>query len=162
MATPRHCGKWISMTSSLLVLIFLAGFVYGKKKPPVDQPPFEYVAGTEAIERGCDGKLEVLKDSLAFSCPNGSVNLPFSAITLMQYRPDLNPKVARMKIAWKVRPVITKAKQNQYLTLLYNEKDVTHAVVLKVDQPAMRPYLAEIELKTGKSVQVFRSYDDND
>jgi hypothetical protein len=162
MVTPRHYGKRISITSSLLALIFLAGFAYGKKKPPIDQPPFEYVAGTEDIQAGCDGKLEVLKDSLSFTCPKGSVTLPFSAITLMQYRPNLNPKVARMKIDWKVRPDFSKAKENAYFTVLYNEKDVIRAVVLKVDPPAMRPYLAEIELKTGKSVQVWRSYEDYD
>jgi hypothetical protein len=67
-----------------------------------------------------------------------------------------------MKLAWKVKPAFTRAKDNSYLTLLYNEKGVTHAIILKVDPPAMRPYLAEIELKTGKSVQVYRSYDEND
>jgi hypothetical protein len=160
MAALRHYGKHIAIASSVLALIFLTGFAYGKKKPPVELPPFEYVAGTEDIQPGCRGNLEVLKDSLTFTCPQHSVILPFSAISLMQYRPSLSPKVAAMKIDWKVPPKFERTKDNEYFAVIYNDKDVIHAIVLKVDPPNLRPYLAEIELKTGKSVQVYRSYED--
>lgn len=160
MVKGSNRRKRIAMTGSLLALVLVTGFAYGKKKPPVDVPPFEYMAGTEDVKFGCAGKLEVLKDSLAFTCASSSVSIPFSAISSMQYRPNLNPSVARMKIDWKVRPDFTRAKDNEYLTLLYVENGATHAVILRVDPLAMRPYLAEIELKTGKSVHVWRSYDD--
>jgi hypothetical protein len=159
MIMQRHIGKRISMTSSLLVLLFCTGFAYGKRKP-TNEPPFQYVGGTENIQEGCGGKLEVQKDGLAFTCPTGSVNLPFSAITLMQYRPDLSSQVWGMNIAWKVQPRRDKARHNQYLTVVYREQGAIHAVVLSVEPTSMRPYLAEIELKSGKSVQVWRSYDE--
>ncbi|MBZ5669739.1 MAG: hypothetical protein LAO04_08420 [Acidobacteriia bacterium] len=155
----RHIGRCITMTSGLLAVLFLTGFAYGKRKPS-DEPPFQYVGGTENIQQGCGGKLEVLKDGLAFTCPTGSVNLPFSAITLMQYRPDLSSQVWRMNIAWKVQPPHDKAKDNRYLTLVYREQDAIHAVVLRVEPITMRPYLAEIELQSGKGVEVWRSYEE--
>jgi hypothetical protein len=145
----------------LVLLLLLTGLVFGKRKP-TNEPPFQYEAGTENLERGCGGKLEVLRDALAFTCPQGSVNLPFSAITLMQYRPDMSKRVARMKISWKVRPQFGKAKDNRYFTVLYDDHGTTGAVVLRVEPLSMRPYLAEIELKSGKNVQVYRSYDEFD
>jgi hypothetical protein len=156
---PHRFGRRISITSSLLVLLLCTGFAYGKRKP-VNEPPFQYVGGTENIQQGCGGKLEVLKDGLAFTCPTGSVNLPFSAITLMQYRPDLSSQVWKMNIAWKVQPPHDKARHNQYFTVVYKEQGTIHAVVLSVEPISMRPYLAEIELKSGKSVQVWRSYEE--
>jgi len=33
-------------------------------------------------------------------------------------------------------------------------------VVLRVDEKDMRPYFAEIELQSGKSVQEYRSYEE--
>jgi hypothetical protein len=158
--TKRHPGKPISIASSLLVLISLAGFAYGKRQT-TDVPPFQYVAGTEDLAQGCSGKLEVLKDGLAFACPTGSVNVPFAAITLMQYRPDVSKQVLRMNIAWKVQPPVVKRLRNsQYFAVLYTAQGAVHALVLKVEPLQMRPYLAEIELQSGKSVQVYRSYEE--
>ncbi len=157
--TKRHPGKPISIASSLLVLISLAGFAYGKRQT-TDVPPFQYVAGTEHLAQGCSGKLEVLKDGLAFACPAGSVNVPFAAITLMQYRPDVSKQVLRMNIAWKVQPPVKRLRNSQYFAVLYTAQGAVHALVLKVEPLQMRPYLAEIELQSGKSVQVYRSYEE--
>jgi len=156
-----HMGRRFAISSSLLLLFLFAGWVYGKRKP-TDVPPFLYEAGTEDLARGCGGKLEVLKDALAFTCPQGSVTMPFSAITLMQYRPDVSKQVVGMNIDWKVRPALDKARDNIYFTVLCNENGKTRAVVLRVDIVSLRPYLAEIELKSGKNVQVYRSYDETD
>jgi hypothetical protein len=158
----RHPGKPISIASSLLVLISLAGFAYAKRQAP-DEPPFQYVAGTEDLAQGCAGKLEVLKDGLAFACPAGTLDVPFAAITLMQYRPDVSKQVLRMNIAWKVQPpVVKRLRDNEYFAVLYTAQGAVHAIVLKVEPLQMRPYLAEIELKSGKSVQVYRSYGEFD
>jgi hypothetical protein len=159
MIMQRHMGKSISIVSGLLALLLCAGFAYGKRKP-ANEPPFEYVGGTENVPQGCNGKLEVRTDGLTFTCPAGSVDLPFSAITLMQYRPGLSDEVWDMKIAWKTQPPRDKARHNKYLAVVSNENGAIHAVVLSVEPDSMRPYLAEIELKSGKSVQVYRSYDE--
>jgi hypothetical protein len=156
-----HPRNPVSIASSLLVLISLSGFAYGKRQT-ADLPPFQYVGGTEDLAQGCSGKLEVLKDGLAFACPAGSVNVPFAAITLMQYRPDLSKQVLRTNIAWKVQPPVKRLRDNQYFTVLYTVQGAVHALVLKVEPMQMRPYLAEIELQSGKSVQVYRSYEELD
>lgn len=156
-----HTGRRFAASSSLLLLFLFTGWVYGKRKP-TEVPLFLYEAGTENLARGCGGKLEVLKDALAFTCPQGSVTMPFSAITLMQYRPDVSKQVVGMNIDWKVRPALDRARDNIYFTVLCNENGKTRAVVLRVDVVSLRPYLAEIELKSGKNVQVYRSYDETD
>jgi len=157
----RCPGRILAIAASLLALLYLTGFAYGKRKP-ADDPPFQYLGGTENLPSGCGGRLEILRDSLAFTCTAGSVNMPFTAITLMQYRPNLSKQVSRMNIPWKVQPQLGRVKDNEYLTILYNEQGTVHGLVLKVDPPDMRPYLAEIELRSGKSVQVYRSYDEVD
>ena len=157
-----HMGRRLRALSTLALLLLLAGSLYGKRKPSEEPLPFEYYAGTADIEHGCGGRLEVLRDALAFTCPGGTMSLPFAAITLMEYRPDISKRVLRMNIDWKVRPQQWKARENQYLTVVSNENGKIRALVLKVDSTALRPYLAEIELKSGKNVQVYRSYDETD
>jgi len=149
----------IPMAGSFLALLFLTSFAFAKRKSS-DTAPFQYVGGTENLPRGCAGKLEVIKDGLNFTCPLGSVQMPFAAITLMQYRPDVSRQVMKMNLAWKVEPRLPKTKDNLYLTVLYNAQGTVHAVVLRVESQTMSPYLAEIELQSGKSVQVYRSYEE--
>jgi hypothetical protein len=134
---------------------------YGKHKK-TEEPPFQYQAGTENIEKGCAGKLEVLKEGFTFKCPSGTFSLPFSSITLMQYRPDVSAEVLAMKIPWKIKPQLTRVRDNKYFTVVCNEQGKLRAVVLRVNENDMRPYFAEIELQSGKSVQEFRSFGEFD
>jgi len=116
---------------------------------------FQYAGGTEKIEIDCAGKLEVTTDGLRFTCPGGAVDMPFSTITLMQFRPDVSPQVRNVKLKWTTYPTILIAgKQNRYFTVVCKKQGVTHVMVLRVDPLSMRPYLAEIELKSGKRVEV--------
>jgi hypothetical protein len=116
---------------------------------------FQYAGGTEKIEVDCAGRLEVTLEGLVFKCPSGSVDMPFSTITLMQFRPDVSPRVRRLKLKWTTYPTtLIPGKQNRYFTIVYKNQGVTHVVVLKVDPLSMRPYLAEIELRSGKRVEV--------
>jgi hypothetical protein len=116
---------------------------------------FQYAGGTEKIEIDCAGKLEVTTDGLKFTCPGGSMDMPFSTITLMQFRPDVSPQVRSVKLKWTTYPTILIAgKQNRYFTVVCKKQGVTHVMVLRVDPLSMRPYLAEIELKSGKRVEV--------
>jgi hypothetical protein len=116
---------------------------------------FQYAGGTEKIEIDCSGKLEVTLDSLVFNCPGTSVVMPFSTITLMQFRPDVSQRVRKLKLKWTTYPnILIAGKENRFFTVVCKKQDVTQVLVLKVDPISMRPYLAEIELKSGKRVEV--------
>ena len=122
---------------------------------------FFYAGGTGTFTTGCGGNLELTHISMTFRCPQGSVTIPYSSITLMQYRPKLSSQVRKMKLHWKVKPYGTSAKRNLLFTVLYKEGDATQALVLRVQPQNMRPYLAEIELNTRKRIEVWdeRGYD---
>ena len=160
MRMPHRITQCIAISMNLLVaLCLLAGSSYGKHKK-TDEPPFQYEAGTENLEKGCAGKLEVLREGFTFKCPGGGFSLPFSGVTLMQFRPDVSPEVLAMKIPWKVQPQPARVRENKYFTIVSNENGKLRAVVLRVSEDAMRPYFAEIELQSGKSVQEYRSFDE--
>lgn len=156
--TTKRIMMAINLTTALCLLTVSS---YGKHKK-TEVPPFQYEAGTEDIEKGCAGKLQVLKAGFTFECPGGSFSLPFSAITLMQYRPDVSAEVFAMKIPWKLKPLSTKLRENKFFTIVGNDQGRLRAVVLRVDEEEMRPYFAEIELQSGKSVQEFRSFGEFD
>ena len=81
--------------------------------------------------------------------------MPFSTITLMEFRPDVSRRVRKLKLKWTTYPnTLIAGKQNRYFTIVCKKQGVTQVVVLRVDPRSMRPYLAEIELKSGKRVEV--------
>jgi hypothetical protein len=122
---------------------------------PTKEAVFQYAGGTEKIEIDCPGKLEVTLEGLIFRCPGGAVEMPFPTITLMQFRPDVSPRVRKLKLKWTTYPnILIAGKQNRFFTVVCKKQGVTHVVVLRVDPLSMRPYLAEIELKSGKRVEV--------
>ena len=148
--------------SVLMALLLLISSTYGKHKNAAEEPPFQYEAGTEKIDKGCAGKLEVLKEGFSFKCTGGTINVAFSAITLMQYRPDVSEEVLAMKIPWIIKPQPVRVRENKYFTIVSNEQGKLRAVVLRVNEDDMRPYFAEIELQSGKGVQEFRSFGEFD
>ncbi len=121
-------------------------------------PPFQYVGGTEPLPEHCRGKLELRSEALVFECSKGSVTAPFDAITLMQYRSQVSKQVRKMKLNWAVQPPVTIGKHNVFFTVLYRQGGETHAMILRALPDTMRPYLAEIELRMGRRVEVERSY----
>ena len=133
-------------------LALAASGASGRKPPP--EPPFQYAGGTETIWPSCGGNLQVTSDSLVFKCPLTTVTIPFSSISIMEYRPDISPRVRKLKRHWTVEPPRERGKENRYFTLVYKDAAATHIVVLRVAPLALRPYLAEIELKSGKRVEV--------
>jgi hypothetical protein len=146
---PRH------LTAGLAILLALAspGFTRERGKDPF----FQYVAGTENIQDGSRGNLEMGVDGLTFRTHDSSVSVPYSAIKLMQFRPDVSRKVRKAKVPWKVKPPEGGGKKNRYFAILFDDEEPKrprHAMVLKVSPEAMRPYLAEIDLKSGKRVEV--------
>lgn len=149
----RPWGKCRAQSVLLVTLMLVASAANARKKAP--PPPFLYAGGTEQVAAECGGKLEVSTIGLVFKCTSASLDIPFSAITVMEYRPNLSPAVRRLKPNWKVRPRSHRGNMNRYFTILYKEQDQTRVVVLQVEPLVMRPYLAEIELKSGKRVEVY-------
>lgn len=73
----------------------------------------------------------------------------------MQYRPDISRQVRKMKLKWKVKPYASGGKHNRYFTVVFTSAERSHIMVLEVGPDEMRPYLAEIDLKSGQRVQVW-------
>jgi hypothetical protein len=151
---------------ALTALLVAASSAYSREKPAPSGPPFKYAGGTENVEPLCEGNLELGSQVLTFKCSTGSsVTIPYDSIAMMQYRPDVSKKVWKMKPKWKVRPVLETplmgSKRNRYFTVVYTKNGAAHAMILDVLPDAMRPYLAEIDLKAGKRVEVksFETYD---
>jgi hypothetical protein len=127
------------------------------KKEPLP-PQFKYAAGTETLPDGCEGNLEINPEVMAFRCGGGEVEIPYAAIASMEYRSEVSKRVRTMKVQWKVRPAvdgaILKTKKNRFFTVVYRTGQTPHVVVLRVNPRAMRPYLAELDLRSDKRVEV--------
>ena len=136
---------------AIMLLALAAVDGNGKKK---EELQFKYAGGTEQIQQGCLGNLELTSEALTFRCAGGSISAPYSSISLMQYRSDISRQVWKMKLGWKVRPTTKHGKRNRYFTVLYNQGGSARAIVFDVTPEAMRPYLAEIDIKAGKRVEV--------
>ena len=138
------------------LLLAAAAIVYGREEGI--EPQFKYAAGTESISEGCEGNLELTSTGLTFRCSAGSITAPFSSISLMQYRNDVSRKVRKMKLKWKIKPnfvaPLLGGRRNRYFTVVFKDDELTHVMVLRVSPRAMRPYLAEIDLKSTRRVEV--------
>jgi hypothetical protein len=143
----------------LLPLAMLAVPFVTCAREKVAPPPFKYVGGTEDVSYNCRGEIQLRAESLAFQCSQYRLAIPYSSISLMQYRPDVAKRVKKMKLDWKVRLPRGGGKKNHYFTVLYNQGSTPHVIVLEASPEVMRPYLAEIDLRAGKRVEV-RGYED--
>jgi len=145
----------------LAALVTATAAATGREEAPT--PQFKYAGGTENLSDGCEGNLELNSEGLTFKCLGGEVTAPFSSISLMQYRSDVSRKVRRLKVRWKVRPddetPLFGGKRNRFFSVVFRLDGATHVLILKVPPRAMRPYLAEIDLKAEKRVEV-ESYED--
>jgi hypothetical protein len=145
----------------LAILVTATGAAAAREEAPT--PQFKYAAGTENLSDGCEGNLELTSEGLTFKCLGGEVTAPFRSISLMQYRSNVSKKVRRLKVHWKIRPDIPTpifgGRHNRFFSVVYRLEGATHVLVLEVPPQAMRPYLAEIDLKAEKRVEV-ESYED--
>jgi hypothetical protein len=144
-----HVARSLALAIMLLALGIVAAS--GKKRK---ETQFVYNGGTEQIEKGCEGNLELSSAALTFRCASGSISAPYTSISLMQYRADISERVLKMNLVWKVKPTLKHSRQNKYLTILYKEGGSTRAVIFNVTPDVLQPYLAEIDLKSGKRVEV--------
>ena len=122
--------------------------------PPSSSAPFKYVGGTEKFMRGCLGQLGLTASTMVFTCPEGSIKIQYRSILLMQYRADIGRKVRRMELPWRFKPWRSGGNRNRYFTVVFRTPQGKRVVVLAISPVAMRPYLAEIDLKVGRRVQV--------
>ena len=152
-------------TARLASLLVAAGCVFlatdrAYARDHAAKPAFKYIGGTVTLPERCQGDLEMDASSMVFKCSDASVRIPYSAIRFMQYRTDISHKVRRMKPRWKVKPEtftpMFGGNHNRYFTIVYREGDPgpTNTLVLEVSPDDMRPYLAEIDVKTGQRVDV--------
>jgi len=140
-----------SLVLAIILLAFGTVDVSGKKR---EDTQFKYAGGTEQMQQGCEGNLELSSDALTFRCASGSISAHYSSISLMQYRSDISRQVLKMNLGWKVKPKLKHSKRNRYFTVLYNEGGSARAVVFDVTPQVIQPYFAEIDLKSGKRVEV--------
>ncbi len=148
---------------AILLLVCVAGLLFAAEscaREHAAKPAFKYIGGTIALPERCEGNLEMSSDAMTFECSDASVRIRYSAIRFMQYRTDISRKVRRMKPHWMVAPQtgtpIFGGKGNRYFTIVYKEKAEAPAetLVFEVSPDAMRPYLAEIDLRAGQRVDV--------
>ena len=143
--------------ATLVLLLLIGAVAYARNKEP-EGPPFVYVAGTEDVQEGCGGILALTSSELTFKCPNHLVSVPYAAIKFMEYRPDIGPKLLRTELKWKLAPPPEnrkKSKKNKYFSIVFDQRGTNHALIFVVEPQNMVSYLAEIDLKAGKRVEVW-------
>lgn len=147
----KECKR--TMAAALLgvgVLLLLAPAAWARAHI---SPYFEYAAGTENLPQGCQGKLEITEKSLVYHCGDISISIPYGSITQMEYRPRVSKRIRKMKLPWAIKPTSDHSKNEGFFTVLYSDNGQTRAIVLKVPEDTMRPYMAEIDLRTGRAIQ---------
>jgi hypothetical protein len=145
----EYKGAQAAVFLSVIGILLLVPWAQARSR---NKPPFEYVGGTEPISKGCEGKLEVTQPALVFRCAVGSISVPYASITQMEYLPRISKQIRKMKLKWTVKPPSSRSKHEAYFSVLYSEKGQTHAMVLKAPPETMRPYMAEIDLRTGRAI----------
>src|SRR6516162_8992263 len=144
----RHPDPLVrNLALAITMLALGTADVSGKKR---EETQFKYAGGTEQMQIGCEGNLELSSGALTFRCASDSISAPYSSISLMQYRTDISRQVMKMNLGWKVKPKLKHSKRNRYFTVLYHEGGSARAVVFDVTPQVMQPYFAEIDLKSGK------------
>ena len=140
----------------LATLLLATGTLSAREEPL--RPQFKYAAGTENLMEGCEGNLELTHEGITFRCPGGAVSMPFASITRMEYRSDISSKISRLKVKWKIRSVYSTplfgGKQHRFFAVVFHVDNAHHVLVLRVRPGVMRPYLAEIDLKAHRRVEV--------
>lgn len=135
---------------SVAAVFLLVPSVWGRSH---HKPLFKYVAGTESLPGGCEGKLEVTEKALVFQCSDTSLSVPYHSITYMEYRRRVSKQIRKMKLNWAIKPSSRHSRHLGFFAVLYADKGQPHAMILKVPDKTMRPYLAEIDLRTGHAIQ---------
>jgi len=140
-------AKWAALLAAVFLLL---PQVWARSH---DQAVFKYVAGTESLPKDCVGKLEVTESQLVFQCAGNTVSVPYSDITKMEFQPRVSKRIRKMKLAWTIKPTSARGKHEGFFTVIYHASSETHAIILRVRNETMRPYMAEIDLRTGRPIE---------
>ena len=140
----------LKICAAVFAALLLAPVAWGRQDK---KALFKYVAGTEAVPKGCEGKLEVTDSALVFLCEGKSVTVPYDAISQMEFLPRISKKIRKMKLHWAIKPGSSHGKHAGFFSVIYSGGGQTRAIVLKVPDDTMRPYMAEIDLKTGHNIE---------
>jgi hypothetical protein len=149
----------LKVTLGWALAVLLAVGALAAREEPL-RPQFKYAAGTEDLPEDCEGDLELSQEGMGFRHLGGVVSIPFASITRMQYRSDVSPKISRLKVMWKIRPTYSVAiplirpREHRFFAVAYRVDNSTHVLVLRVRPGVMRPYLAEIDLRAHRRVEV--------
>jgi hypothetical protein len=159
--TVRSRGVAVILALSMLPPTIIPSVFHHKKDQETHEPQFTYAGGTENVAEGCVGVMQLTSHSMAYKCGKQTLIIPYDAIDVMEYRQDVSPHVWKMNPDWKVKPpqYNIQNKKNHLFTLVYHDAGVAHIMVLDVPIDEMNPYLAEIELKTDRRVDVQRHDD---
>lgn len=149
LMNERMNFRW-AVFLGLIATLLLVSQAWGRAH---EKPPFKYVAGTEILPEGCAGKLEVTETALVFKCAETSLSVPYDSITKMEYLPQVSKRIRKMKLAWAIKPTSASNKNGGFFTVLYSDQGRTHAIVLEARSGTMRPYLAEIDVRTGQTIE---------
>jgi hypothetical protein len=139
--------KWAALLAAVLLLAPQA------RARPRNEALFKYVAGTESLPKGCKGQLAVTESHLVFQCAEKSVSISYNDITKMEFQPQVSKRIRKMKLAWTVKPTSAHGKHEGFFTVLYRTGSQTRAIILRVRDDTMRPYMAEIDLRTGGPIE---------
>jgi hypothetical protein len=140
-------NKWTTLLAAVLLLTPQA---WGRSG---NHDLFKYVAGTESLPSGCKGQLEVTGSHLVFLCDEKSISISYNDITKMEFQPRVSKRIRKMKLAWAIKPTSAHGKHDGFFTVLYRAGSQTHAIILRVRDDTMRPYMAEIDLRTGGPIE---------
>ncbi len=79
----------------------------------------------------------------------------------MEYRPAPSNKVKGSRIRWRRRLPFTGGlklpwvkRKNRYFSIVFSQESGLGAAVFEVKPSIMRPYLAELDLRTGTRVEM--------
>lgn len=152
----RSQAGWIPLLVTALCLSALA-------VPAVAQTKrgFRYVGGTWELKGRCRGQLQIGTNSVAFKCKEQIFDLPFESLTYMEYRPAPSEKLREAKVRWRRKPplgvgvrVPWKRRKNKYFSVMFSKGGELGVAVFRVKPRVMRPYLAELDLRSGMRVEM--------
>lgn len=160
----RRSGRWAGSGSSAvsaaaIFLLLFTGLISLTRLASAQRNQasrFTYVGGTESAPWGCVGELELTPDTLIYKCGQYTVKAPYSAIETMQFRDDIPSHIRRMKVKWAVKlpPGERGNNKNHFFIVLYRGAGGARVLVFDIPSDQMRPYLAELDLKVGRRVEV--------
>jgi hypothetical protein len=149
---PRVASRTTRAILILAVLAFPTSIIADQRD---EASRFKYVGGTESVQFNCVGTLQITEDALNYRCESAEVRVPYRDIDTMQYRADVTHRIRKMRVRWTAYPPDRSGgSKNIYFILVYRPSGVTHVLILQVPEDQMRPYLAEIDLKMGRRVEV--------